>query len=394
MATSLAVTPAHHPVQDHREYRGARLIAIRDFSGFTRAEDPATGEVTLTSPEIDPQIAWDELVLSWNVDSPTDTGLKFEARGVYPDHTTRWYVMGLWSAPGSQLPRESVNKQRDADGNVLTDTLVLQRPGPRLQVRISVVSPPSSAVSPPDNHRPNSEVRGPQSGSGLSPLTSHLSPILKLLTLSFLDSKSLKPVLEPNRAAWGKTVDVPERSQLAYKDQQGWCSPTSLSMVLAYWGKQLNRPEMDRDVPDIANCIYDPQWKGTGNWPFNTAFAGAYPGMRAYVARFTDVSELEDWIAAGIPVICSVSYRLMHGKGQSDSHIVVCVGFTPDGDAVINDPWAHVEKGERVRCTVPRANLIAAWKVSKFTVYLVYPETVKPPPDRYGHWMDDDRERG
>jgi len=47
--------------------------------------------------------------------------------------------------------------------------------------------------------------------------------------------------------------------------------------------RELTRPEMDRDVPDIANAIYDANWKGMGNWSFNTAYAGSYQGVRAYV---------------------------------------------------------------------------------------------------------------
>ena len=54
--------------------------------------------------------------------------------------------------------------------------------------------------------------------------------------------------------------------------------------------------------PEVAAGVSDHGFKFlTGNWTFNTAFAGTLPGMRAYVI-FSDISELEDWIAAGIPV--------------------------------------------------------------------------------------------
>jgi hypothetical protein len=110
--------------------------------------------------------------------------------------------------------------------------------------------------------------------------------------------------------------------------------------------------------------------------------------MRAYIARFSDVSELEDWIAAGIPVVCSVSYRLLKGleKPEASGHIVVCVGFTKEGDVIMNDPWAHLEKGEKVRKTFLRKDLIAGWGHSHNTVYLIYPEGAKLPADRFGHW--------
>jgi hypothetical protein len=41
-------------------------------------------------------------------------------------------------------------------------------------------------------------------------------PLLKFLSVSLLDSKAERSPLPPNRKAWGKTIDVPERSQMAY----------------------------------------------------------------------------------------------------------------------------------------------------------------------------------
>jgi hypothetical protein len=159
-------------------------------------------------------------------------------------------------------------------------------------------------------------------------------------------------------------------------------------MNLAHWSKLLNRQELDKDVPEVARNVYDKTWGGTDNWPFNTAFAGTFPGLRAYVSRFSDVSELEDWIVAGIPVILSVSYDLLKGKprGRDAGHLIMCVGFTEQGDIIVNDPWARLEKGETVRKTFPRKNLITAWNNSKNTVYLIYPENTLLPHDRFGHW--------
>jgi hypothetical protein len=105
--------------------------------------------------------------------------------------------------------------------------------------------------------------------------------------------------------------------------------------------------------------------------------------MRAYVARFTDVSEIEDWIAAGLPVGLSVCYNRLRGQGDEPSgHLVVCVGFTAEGDIIVNDPGTS----RNVRKTFTRKNLIRAWAHSRNTVYLVYPETAGIPKDRFGHW--------
>jgi hypothetical protein len=64
----------------------------------------------------------------------------------------------------------------------------------------------------------------------------------------------------------------------------------------------------------------------------------------------------------------------------------MCVGFTETGDVILNDPWAKLDQGEKVRKTFPRQNLIAGWGNSRNTVYLIHPETMTPPVDRFGHW--------
>ena len=46
---------------------------------------------------------------------------------------------------------------------------------------------------------------------------------------------------------------------------------------------------MNLTVPEVAAVVYDDSFAGTGNWPFNTAFAGSFPGMRSYVTRLDDI---------------------------------------------------------------------------------------------------------
>ena len=173
---------------------------------------------------------------------------------------------------------------------------------------------------------------------------------------------------------------------MSYPGGNVLCSPTVVSMLLAFWAKELRHPELDRDVPEVQQGVFDPNWPGTGNWPFNTAFAGTVPGMRAYVARLTDISELEAWIASGKPVATSVSYDLLRGKGKkgaSDGHLVVLVGFDEHGDPVFNDPGRSTE----VRQTYKRADFDAAWATSGRTVYLIYPKFGLVPEDPFGHWI-------
>jgi len=332
------------------------FVGLKDFSGFTRSQN-TNGETALLSPAIKSAVAWNELIVSWNAAAPAGTFLKIEARALSTNRETKFFTLGSWSPDNKKFPRASVRGQKNPGGDVSTDTLVLTQPASATQIRVTVGG------------------------------TNQQSPALKFLGLSFCNTKAVPATQPPNRAAWGKTIPTPERSQHGYPQEKGWCSPTSLSMVLARWGETLHRPELNLDVPEVAAAVFDQAYNGTGNWPFNTAFAGSFDGMRSYISRFGDISELEDWIAAGIPVIISAPWELLEpGRPQaSNGHLVVCIGFTENGDVVINDPATNLKR-ESVRRIYKRENVIRAWAESHNTVYLVYPESAQLPPDRFGHW--------
>lgn len=333
------------------------FVGFDSFNYFNKSPGTNTGEIVLTSPAFNAPIEWNELVASWNV--PTGVHLKVEARAIYPDHTTKYYTMSLWSDDPKHFPRESVRKQQDSDGTVQTDTLILDRIAKKAQLRVTLGG-------------------------------TNAEKALKFLGVNFCNSKVQTIALKPNQEAWGKVLEVPERRQVEYEGGGGWCSPTSLSMGLAYWRKKLDRPELNQTVCEVAESIADGNLGGTGNWPFNTAYAGSFPGMRAYVTRFSDVAELEDWICAGVPVVISVSSYLTTDRsgGRDNGHLIICVGFDEKGDVVVNDPGVSVRRNERARRIYAREKVINAWKKSKNAVYLVYPETTKVPKDRYGHWFE------
>ena len=339
--------------------RGAfsRFVGVENFSGFTRTRNE-DGSVVLLSSEVKARIWWDQLIVSWNADAPAGTFVKLEASAISAGRRTKFYTLGIWSPDGKIFPRTSVSGQRDAAGSVATDTLVLTRLADAAQIRVTL---------------------GGRNGA---------LPALKFLGLVFANTTVPPAAHPPNRAAWGKIIPTPERSQHGYPDANGWCSPTSLSMVLARWAEVLHRPEMNLAVPQVAAAVYDPAFAGTGNWPFNTALAGRFPGMRSYVTRLDDLSEVEDWIAAGIPVILSTRWDwLKPGRPfDPEGHLVVCIGFTKTGDVVVNDPATRLDRGESVRHVYRRADVIQAWTQSHNTVYLVYPVGAKIPPDPFGHW--------
>jgi hypothetical protein len=333
--------------------RGGQFVGFNSFSGFAKSRGSRPGELVLTSRVVDARINWDELIASWNADTPDGAYLRIEARAIYMQGPTKYYTMGLWSSNTNRYPRESVLHQKDDDGDVSTDTLILKRPSDRFQLRVTLGGDPLS------------------------------KPTLKFLGVSLTDTHTTLSALPPNRAAWGRTIEVPKRTQMAYPNGKVLCSPTTVSMIMTYWSQQLKRPELDHDVPDIVHAIYDAKWKGTGNWPFNMAYAGSYHGMRGYVTRMTSMSELEDWITMGLPVGLSVCSDRLHHRGPGpNGHLIVCVGFTADGDVIVNDPGSS----KQIRRVYPRKDVLYAWAYSRNAVYLIYPENSEIPTDRFGHW--------
>lgn len=335
----------------------SQFIGLAKFSNFAHLKNE-DGETVLLSPEIKAGISWNELVVSWNATAPDGTFLTVEAAAVVPGQPKKFSMLGIWSPDNSSFPRTSVRGQQDAFSKVDTDTLVLNESADTVQIRVTVGG------------------------------TTNLVPTLKFLGLSFANTKVSPAYRQPNLAAWGRTVATPEHSQHGYPKEKGWCSPTSLSMVLSRWADKLNRPEMNLSVPDVAAAVYDRDFDGTGNWPFNTAFAGSFKGMRSYFTRLDDLAEVEDWIAAGIPVVLSARWDWLQAGRPLDStgHLIVCIGFTDCGDVVVNDPAAHLERGDSVRKIYKREDVIYSWTKSHNAVYLVYPTSAKIPKDKYGHW--------
>ncbi len=328
------------------------LVALQPDLGF-----PAKGQqIVKVFPDIDPKIPFKEMVASWNVEPAGAAAIKIQVRARGEGFQSKWYTMAEWSLDGHIAPRESVKGQRDGNGTVSTDTLILKNPGKTLDAQVTL----------------KTFADGPR-------------PRLKLLTFSFADGTMAPSASETASPAWGKTIDVPQRAQRNYPNGGVLCSATSLSMILWHYANQLARPEINKDVPEVEAHVWDPVYGGAGNWPFNAAYAASFPGIRAYVSRFGGISDLEKWIDAGYPVICSVSLDLLQGLplSRETGHLVVLVGFTKDGEPVINDPAFQ----NKVRRTYHRSDFENAWRHSKRAVYLVYPEGAKVPKDTDQLWI-------
>ncbi len=337
------------------------LLLANEYSSLVRVDTPPTfpapGTTQVTEiPVASPILNWNQAIVSWNVKSPQGGRLRLEARLDFADHQSKWFVLADWSADASKAPRQSLNDQEDEDGDVETDTLLVKgRITPNLLLRVTQES-----------------------------FSGETAPDLSLLTVCFADSSRLPAPQRLDAKVKAQQLNVPLKFQGDYPNGSVLCSPTSLCMLINYWGKKTGLGALD--VPEVAAAVYDPVWKGTGNWPFNTAFAGSQPGLRSYVTRLNSFAELTRLVGHGIPVATSVAYGLLKGKEKRDNddgHLVVVTGFTDGGDLRINDPGKNTG-GPQIYL---RRAFEKAWAVSGNTVYIVHPEGQVLPGGKHVPWL-------
>jgi uncharacterized protein YvpB len=331
------------PASNPAPIRAVWSIGFDSFRDFDLSMNRTNGAVSVTSPEIEPPMFWDELVVSWNVESGPGVVVRVEASAVTTNgEPTRFYRLADWTPDNLAEPRRSPPEERDAYGRIDVDTLRLTRPAKAARVRVTLEK--------------------------TLPVTAKLTHVeLAFRNRKAPFSKTLVEALAP--------LDVPELSQADYPEQRGWCSPTSVAMVLGYWAEKLDRPELAKDVPEVARGVFDRNYNGTGNWSFNAAYAGSFPGMRATVVRLETLEDIRGWLARGVPVVLSGPYSLLanNPKASSAGHVIVVVGFTKNGDVIVNDPWAVRARGQAVRRVYDREHVESAWARSGHTVYLIRP---------------------
>ncbi|MGC4746442.1 peptidase C39 family protein [Micromonospora sp. DT201] len=383
------MTIAAPPTQRDIAYRGFHLPAdttagsgdglLATDRGLTL--DSAEGRGTWTAPPVPVGFGVVEVVPSWSADTPDDCWIEVELRGWHNDvASTDWYLLARWAAGDHAVQRTSVPGQRDGDARVDTDTLIVT--GATVtgwQARVTLCRPAGSPTSPV------------------------LRSIGAVATGATPTDEGYEQ--QPDSAgAAARVLDVPRYSQRLHAGQypqwggggDSWCSPTCTSMVLAYWGAEPAPERYAWVVPSgprpvvvhAARHCYDHAYSGAGNWPFNTAYAGLH-GVDAFVTRLRSLVEAEAFIAAGIPLIVSAAFRADEVPGlayDTRGHLMVLVGFTADGDPVLNDPYAPDD--DTVRRTVPRQRFEAVWqRGSGGVAYVLRPPSVPlPPPPTQANW--------
>ena len=339
------------------------------FGDGTRAEYQWTSWL---SPEVTPGHPFTNLVPSWNARTPDGSWLEVEARttddGV---HWSRWWVLARWAETDAAVHPTTVEGQRDHRTRVDIEELVAADDvsWTGYQLRVSLLRP---------------------AGGSAVPTVSLVGAVVS----------AGEPVGgETGGVAHGREVPVPTYSQQVHRGEypqwgsggESWCSPTSTTMVLGAWGLGPAETEYawvdpayaDRFVDHAARSVFDHAYGGAGNWSFNTAYAALH-GTEAFVTRLRSLAEVEEFIAAGIPLVATVSFEKdeLPGAGyRTSGHLLVVVGFDEAGDVVVNDPASHgIPSNDEVRVVYPRAPFEKVWMRSGCLVYVVRPVDVPLPP--------------
>jgi hypothetical protein len=274
---------------------------------------PRTGR--WTSAETPSEFRFTELLPSWNVAAPAETGLRMEVRvrRAGTQKWTPWLDIGAWGKTPAE--RERVTACRE--GVVDVDYLALDVPADAYQVRVSLF--------------------------GFT-MDSAVTPVVRRVAVCYSGVTGEKHVEGPVEG-WVRDLAVPFRTQKdAPKSLSGEiCSPTSVTMVMAYCG-------VDRPVVENALAIWDNEHGMFGNWGRAVARASEL-GLDGWLTRFRSWDQVKQQIAAGQPVIASIRFK----KGafpsavlpSTSGHLIVIRGFTASGDVIVNDP-ASREKGNGV----------------------------------------------
>lgn len=327
---------------------------------------------TWTSPWLTPGQPFTQLVPSWTATTPAGSWIQVLVR-VRDDagaaSTTK--NLGSWATADTTIRRASAGTQSDAVARVATDTVIAKvRPlaSYRLTVRL---------------------MRRP---GGAGPVVSAVGVVTSA------PPATVPPTSSPLRSS-AIRLGVPTYSQMIHDGQdpqyggggEAWCSPTSLAMILGYYGR-LPAPSTytwvpssyaDRWVNHVARLTYDYAYDGTGNWPFNTAYAATRTGT-AFVTRLTNLRMAERFIRAGIPLALSIRFSRGQLTGApisaTNGHLVVLTGFTAAGDALVNDPAGSSDRA--VRRTYDRAQFERAWLGGSAGMAYVVTDAEHPLPAR------------